>query len=219
MNENGKKVRKRLRIKGVFFLLFIFLIIGLLVYYLFTMPVKSISVINNHLLTEKEVIEASKIELDSSLFKTFFLPIKNNIKSLALVDDVKIKKDLLGHITITVYEDKVLFYNSLTEKIHLKNGSTLDANIYLGYPSLVNYVPSEIFDKFTEAFAKIDDDIIRMISEIVYDPDIYNDTILDEDRFLLRMNDGNLVYINTVNIEKLNRYQTIYASVGSGGTL
>ena len=35
---------------------------------------------------------------------------------------------------------------------------------------------------------------------------IVKDKIVDDKRFLLRMNDGNIVYINTINIEKFNNY-------------
>lgn len=221
MSESGKKVRKRLRISGLLFLLLIIFLIGGIVYYLFTVPVKTISVLNNNLLTEKEIIEASKINVGSSLFKTSFVSVSNNVKSLPLIDEVKVSKNIFGRVTIKVKESKILFINNSSDELVLASGKTIDTinSSYIGYPTLVNYVPSEVLENFTTAFTKIDDDVIHMISEIVYDPDVYNDTVLDEERFLLRMNDGNLVYINNVNIEKLNRYQTIFASVGSGGIL
>ena len=50
-----------------------------------------------------------------------------------------------------------------------------------------------------------------MISEIEYSVEKYNDRVVDEERFLLRMIDGNTIYVNLVNIEKLNKYQEIYA--------
>ena len=49
-----------------------------------------------------------------------------------------------------------------------------------------------------------------MISEIEYDPDIVGTVTIDENRFLLRMNDGNKVYVNIYNMKKLNNYLDIY---------
>ncbi len=58
-----------------------------------------------------------------------------------------------------------------------------------------------------------------MISEIEYSVEKYNDKVVDEERFLLRMIDGNTIYVNLVNIEKLNKYQEIYAALQDKGTL
>ena len=95
----------------------------------------------------------------------------------------------------------------------------LDDNRYMGFPTFVNYVPEKIYKKFIKAFAKTNDDTIKMISEIEYNPDKYNDVVLDDERFLLRMNDGNQIYINIVNIDKLNKYQSIYSGLKEKGIL
>ena len=52
-----------------------------------------------------------------------------------------------------------------------------------------------------------------MISEIEYDPDKLNDVVLDETRFLLRMNDGIKVYVNVYNLKKMNNYLEIYDAI------
>ena len=38
--------------------------------------------------------------------------------------------------------------------------------------------------------------------------------MIDEYRFLLRMNDTNHVYVNIINMERLNDYEEIFATVG-----
>ena len=54
-----------------------------------------------------------------------------------------------------------------------------------------------------------------MINEIEYNPYKNADgTIIDNNRFTLKMNDQNTVIIDTVNIKNLNLYNTIYASLG-----
>jgi hypothetical protein len=53
-----------------------------------------------------------------------------------------------------------------------------------------------------------------MISEIEYSPSktALGETI-DDYRFLLRMNDTNTVYMNTVNVKKLNKYLEITSTI------
>ena len=58
---------------------------------------------------------------------------------------------------------------------------------------------SNIRDKFTKGFSLINSEILLKISEIEYTP---ND--VDNERFTLKMNDGNLVYITLSKIEKIN---------------
>ena len=57
-----------------------------------------------------------------------------------------------------------------------------------------------------------------MISEIEYDPDKLNDVVLDETRFLLRMNDGIKIYVNIYNINELNNYLEIYDAILKNGS-
>ena len=59
-----------------------------------------------------------------------------------------------------------------------------------------------------------------MINEIEYNPDISNKITIDDTRFLLRMNDGNLVYVNTINIKRLNDYKEFFRMIDDNrGTL
>ena len=50
--------------------------------------------------------------------------------------------------------------------------------------------------------------ILLKISEIEYVPNN-----VDSERFALKMNDGNLVYITLNKIEKINKYNSIYSSL------
>lgn len=215
-----KKKKRKLRISGLILILLIIYIIGMGGYYLFTMPIQRIIVTGNDKVTEHEIISAANINVETSVFKASSSSIKKKLNNIPLIDEVKIKKNIWGTITLMITENKLLFYNVLTGKLYLSDGSTIkEDNTYFGYPTLVNYVPNDVMEKFIEDFKQVDEEIISMISEIEYSPDKYNDIVIDNERFLLRMNDGNIVYINTPNIEKLNKYQTIFASVGSGGTL
>lgn len=220
MKKEGKKKKKRLRISGLILILLVIYIIITAGYYFFTMPIKRVIVKGNDKILEKDIINAANINLNKSVFKISSSSIKKNINKIDLIKEVKIHKNIFGTITIVVEENSILFFDVLTSKLYLSDLSFItNTDNYLGYPLLINYVPKETFNKLIKGLSKIDEDIITMISEIEYSPDKYNDVVVDSERFLLRMNDGNNVYINLVNIEKLNKYQTIYSSVGSGGTL
>ena len=90
-----------------------------------------------------------------------------------------------------------------------------NSNKYLGIPTLVNYVPKDLLKDFIESFKDVNSDIISMINEILYDPDIKEEVTIDDKRFKLTMNDTNLVYVNVLNMERLNNYIEIYASISS----
>ena len=57
------------------------------------------------------------------------------------------------------------------------------------------------------------DRLLKHVSEIEYSPDIKNEKVIDKNRFLLRMNDGNYVYINLANMDNLNKYEEIYTTL------
>ena len=57
-------------------------------------------------------------------------------------------------------------------------------------------------------------DVLRLISEIEYQPWKSEDIIVDDTRFFLRMNDGNVIYVNLINWDKLDNYMTIYSTLG-----
>ena len=67
---------------------------------------------------------------------------------------------------------------------------------------------TNIKNKFIEKFSLINSEILLKISEIEYTP---ND--VDNERFTLKMNDENLVYITLNKIEKINKYNSIYSSL------
>ena len=49
--------------------------------------------------------------------------------------------------------------------------------------------------------------------------DKFNDIVVDNERFLFTMNDGNKVYINVANLEKMNKYQSVVSKTNQIGIL
>lgn len=200
-----KVKKKRIKVKNVIITLLILLLLGFTSYDIITMPIKNIYIINNDIVSDKEILESLNIIDYPSFVKTIFSIKKNKINN-PYIKKFTVKKKLINKLYIEIEEYKpIAIYK---DKVVLNNNSLAD-NIYnLDYlPYLINDIDS-IYDSFVKNFNKIDNSILYRISQIEYKP---ND--IDEERFLLYMIDGNYVYISLSKIEKINKYNSIVASM------
>lgn len=207
-----KKAKKKIRFGGILVLILFGYLLFSLVSYLAKMPIKQIEIKNNYYLTDDYIINLLDLNNKKLLeFSTHRAEKKLNKEDLVITSDVK--KNIFGKIVIDVNEEKILFYNWNNKKIVLKTEEIDYQDTYLGVPALINYVPSDVYKEFVKKYSELDRNIIAMISEIEYDPDKLNDVVLDETRFLLRMNDGIKVYVNVYNLKKMNNYLEIYDAI------
>jgi cell division protein FtsQ len=133
---------------------------------------------------------------------------------LDLIEDVKVYKKWGYILKLDIKEKKILYYVRSNNMYKASDGKdySLEAT---GVPTLINYVPEDIEEKFIKNLSKVDSNIINMISEIEYSKSNF-----DNDRFLLYMNDGNEVYITTSKLNVLNKYVTIVTKLdGKKGIL
>lgn len=219
---NTKRVKRRkLNIKAFLVLLLILFLIGFFLYVLLTTPVKNIYIKNTSLLTDNEIIEVAGIKEYPAIFKLSTKSLEKKIATLELVDKVKVKKKFNGSLFIEIDEAIPLFYNRNTSKVMLSNKKEVsESNRYLGIPTLINYVPSDLLKDFVDSFKEVDTDIIKMINEIEYNPNISENIVIDDSRFYLRMNDTNVVYVNVINMKRLNNYKSFFMLIGDKrGTL
>ena len=217
-----KKKHKRINIIALFVIILAVYLVFSFIYYLMTLPIKNIYISGNNYVSDVSIIETAKIKNYPSLIKISRRKVKKNLLKNNFIDEVKVSKKLNGTIKISIKESKPLLYDRTNKNIVLLNGKVVnDENINEKIPSLINIVPSDIYKKLITAFRKVDYNIITQISEIEYDPDIINGKTIDQDRFYLRMIDGNSVYINPVNIKRLNNYFDVYDRLPEGvkGTL
>ena len=194
-----KVKKKRIKVKNIIITLLILLLLGFTSYDIITMPIKNINIINNDIVSDKEILESLNIIDYPSFVKTIFSIKKNKIYN-PYIKNFTVKKKLINKLYIEIEEYKpIAIYK---DKVVLNNNSLAD-NIYnLDYlPYLINDIDS-IYDSFVKNFNKIDNSILYRISQIEYKP---ND--IDEERFLLYMIDGNYVYISLSKIEKINKKQ------------
>ena len=209
MNKKRVKVKKRkLSIKKLLIFILVLIIISLLGYYICSLKISNIYVINNNIITDKEVIELSNLSSYPSFILTRGKKIEKELKKNAYIEKAKVKKKFFGKMYITIYEYNPLCIEMDSKKLVLSSREIVDntKNIQ-NLPYLVGDV-SSIYNKFVDKFNLIDRVILEHISIIEYSPNE-----VDKERFLLYMDDGNNVYITLTKIEKINKYESIFANL------
>ena len=169
------------------------------------MPIKNIYIIGNELLTDEVVMDEAHLDSYPSFLLTSSNKVKNELKRNKFIDTVKIKKRLGNILEIKIKEYKVIASNSNGDSLILSSGEIVP-NVYniTDVSVLNNNMPDDVRKIFSEKFNKVNKNILRQISQIEYSP-----VKVDEERFLLYMDDGNLVYITLTKINKLNKYNKI----------
>ena len=202
------KVRRRKLKLGLVFITMI--ILGLIVYFcyfefntLINTKIKNIYVIGNEVLKDYEI---TKLENYPRILSISSSEMERRIKINPYVKDVDVKKRIGTQVYIYITEYEPLFYNTTTQKLVLEgNKELISETNFDNVPLLTNEISdSKIYEKLIKKFIKIDNHIKQRISEITYIP---ND--VDQERFLLSMNDGNYVYITLTKIEEVNYYLEI----------
>lgn len=221
--KEPKKTKKRLklRVKVVFkFLLFIAVVCALF-FHVQNLNIKNIVISGNEIIKDVEIIEQAGISDYPKIFKLNKKNIIKKIKTIQLIDDVEIKRNIFGKIDIKVTEKDILFFYKYNQKYITKNNEELeDSTNIIGYPVLINFTPDTALKELIKGLKKIDPNIIKMINEIEYTPYKKSDgTTLEESalyinsRFTLYMNDDNTVIIDTINFKRLQSYPTAYVSL------
>lgn len=176
-------------------------------------PTKHIVVKGNISLTDEDVIHLADYQNYPYLYRQSKKTIQDKLLASPYIDEVKISRKLWGEISFEIKEAKPLFYNRENNRLILSNQKQIETKDINGVPILTNYVPDSLYNRLCQGLSKIDMDVIHLISEIIYDPWKNGETVIDETRFFLRMNDGNSVYVNLIHLDKLNSYIEIYATL------
>lgn len=211
-----KKVKRKLNKKALLVLILTLYLIIMAFYYCLNLPIKNIDIKGNKVISDEEILNISSLNDSKYMFKVNSRNVIKRIKTLNIISDVKIKKTLSGKLEVIVTEQKVLYYSVLDKSYILEDGTTMESLDIVGIPTLVNYVPSDIKDNLIKKMGSIKYDNLSLISEIEYSPNIKDNITIDGNRFLLRMNDGNIVYINLANFDKMDKYMEVYATLNEG---
>lgn len=214
MAQKRQRKKRKLRIKVVLKLLAFICVVVFFSLYIFNLRIHNISILGTDKIKDVTIIEKAGIKDYPRIFKLSKKKMKNSIKEIPLVGDVKIKRNLLGKLTIEIKEEKILFFYKYNNKFITDSGKEVNnSDEFYGYPTLINFTPDTIFEKLVTGLNKIDYNIILMINDIEYTPYKTNTgETIDNNHFTITMNDQNTVMIDLVNIKNLNKYSTIIAS-------
>ena len=203
-----KRVKRKFNpLKFLSFIAFI-IICYFLTVYLLDIKTKNIVVLNNNYYSDEKIIETSGIENYPKFLSLNTNKITKKLLKLDLIENVTIKKKWNFVLELTIKEKKILYLVRSENKYRLSDNKLYDIDDVLSVPTLINYIPESNEKKFVNAFKNIDNNIISMISEIEYSKTSY-----DSDRFLLYMNDGNMVYVTTTKLKSLNKYVDIVSKL------
>ncbi len=196
----AKKKKKKRKLKGKSILIvFIIIIVALAITYIYGLKISVITVKGNTLYSEWEIIKLAGLDNYPSSMQNVSGLIENRLEKDPYIKKAKVKKRFITNVSIEVEENLPLFYYAPNKKTVLENGKETKSNFPV--PTLINYVPNKIYDDFLDKMADTNYDIVKRISEIKYDPNE-----VDEERFLLTMNDGNYVYLTLNRFNKINHY-------------
>lgn len=194
--------KKRVNFKRILFTIFIIIGLFLTVAYIIKKPITNIYISGNKIVPDKKVIELAGLTEYPPFMDVYFDNIETRILKNDYIKNVKIKYDKLSKIYIEVEEYKpIAIYNNkllLSSKKSISNDYNID---YLPY--IINNIDA-VYDRFVDAFNKVDNDILFKISHIEYAPNE-----VDKERFILYMVDGNYVHITLSKITKINKYNSI----------
>lgn len=202
-----KKKKKKLKLGRLIFLLLILSVISFMCVKYINIPITSILIEGNEILTDQDIIEMSDLDNYPSYLKVMSFSIENKLNKSPYIKSVKVTKGLLN-IKINIKENKVLYIDKETNyKVTIK-GKIKDDKVVCA-PYLTNTILEDKKEEFIKALNKINKNILCKMSEIKYDP---ND--IDLDRYFVYMNDGNRVYLTVNKFNKINKYNEILENIG-----
>ena len=206
MSKKKKKGKRKLKKKAIIIFLIILLILVSLTAIFMNMHITNIYIKNNYYLSDEEVIEIAKLKDYPTIIDANTLSIKTKLEKNLYIRKAKVyKKGFFNQVYIDIDENYPLFMYH--DKVYLYNLKTTNDEHVV--PIVTNDIPDEIFNDFVKSMRIVDLDILERISEIKYDSNG-----IDNERFLLTMNDGIYVYVTLLKFEKINDYDEIVSTLG-----
>ncbi len=209
----AKKIVKRKKIKVFNLLISLLILLGLsfCVYLLFKIPTKNIIIKNTNYLNDDYILELAKIKNYPEFLLIKNSKIKEKLEKSEYISNVKISKKWGFILEIKIEENRALFFDMNKRKYIFTNEKETiedDINIKFRIPRLLNYVPDKKYTNFIKKMSEINEETLSKISDIEYQPNEY-----DKDRFLLYMDDGNMVYLTLTKFKMINHYNDVLSQL------
>ena len=203
--------KKKLKLLPCFIVLLLFGGLSFLVYFFLNLPIKNLIVKNTVYLNDDYVLELAGVKDYPSFWLLSTNEIEKKLETSPDILEADVERNFFHVLVISVTENKPLFINNTNHTVVFadKEEVKIDEEIDLfRVPRLINYVPDNKYKTFVKGMANIKKDILGKISDIEYQPNDY-----DKDRFLLYMDDGNMVYLTLTKFDMINYYNDVLSQL------
>lgn len=228
-NSNKKSVKKttnnsKKKNKIIKYLILILLLIILIILFMMSsvFNIKEIKVVNNNKIQAEEIINLSTLKINNNMFKTTNKTIRNNVKTNAYIENVKIKRNINGVVTLDITERKPTYMLKFANAyVYINNqGYMLEmSETPLELPTITGFeTPTEEIKEgnrlIVEDLKKLEDviKIMNSSTDKTFSSTITNIDIEDETNYKLTITSENKIvhFGNTTNINvKLLRIEEI----------
>lgn len=209
----AKKIVKKRKIKLLPCLIVLLLIGGLSfgVYYYLQLPIYNLIVKNTTYLNDDYILELAGVKNYPSFWLSSTHEMEKKLEESPYISDVQIHRKFFHVLELDINENKPLFINNTNQTVVFSDKEEVvltDEIDLFRIPRLINYVPDNKYKSFIQGMAHIKRDILGKISDIEYKPNDY-----DKDRFLLYMDDGNMVYLTLTKFDMINYYNDVLSQL------
>ncbi len=204
-----KKVKKKVKLKFIPLLLMFLILVMLFFLFKHISKIKPslILIRGNELLSDREIINEGNLR--EFKYFSFNNTSKEKLEKKKIIKKVDIKRKFLFTIEVTIEEKKVILYEKTSSLYILEDNEKVKINKNIEVPVLNNKIINTVEKSFINKFSLLNKSVKYRISEIFYQPTEYDSAL-----FLMYMKDGNHVYVNVSNLEKLNHYDKTVESIG-----
>lgn len=209
----AKKLVKKRKIKLLPCLIVLLVLGGLsfVVYFFLKLPILNLIVENTTYLNDDYILELAEVKDYPSFWMASTSNMERKLENSPYISEAKVERKFFHILVFNIDENKPLFINNTNNTVVFSDKeevSVSDRIDLFRIPRLINYVPDNKYQSFIKGMANIKKDILGKISDIEYQPNDY-----DKDRFLLYMDDGNMVYLTLTKFDMINYYNDVLSQL------
>lgn len=209
----AKKLVKKRKIKLLPCLIVLLVLGGLsfVVYFFLKLPILNLIVENTTYLNDDYILELAEVKDYPSFWMSSTSNMERKLENSPYISEAKVERKFFHILVFNIDENKPLFINNTNNTVVFSDKEEVSVSDWIDLfriPRLINYVPDNKYQSFIKGMANIKKDILGKISDIEYQPNDY-----DKDRFLLYMDDGNMVYLTLTKFDMINYYNDVLSQL------
>lgn len=209
----AKKIVKKTKIKLLpcFMVLLFFVALSFGIYYFVHLPIQNLIVEGTSYLKDDYILNLAGVRDYPSFYLISTRGIEDKLEESPYIQKAEVKREFFHVLVLDIKESKPLFINNTNKTVVFSNKEEVPVSEEIDVfriPRLINYVPDNKYRSFIKGMADIKTDILGKISDIEYQPNDY-----DKDRFLLYMDDGNMVYLTLTKFDMINYYNDVLSQL------